>query len=252
MVASHDIDLTRDIASKIASFIVVLARENEKQIAVWGDTNKISIRAPIGGNHSSPVEEMAVQLAQDIGLDTYWVRPYTNDRSAVFDRDYRLVESGDRVMAFFREDRLMEGGTGHVVHAALVRGIPVEAWTHDESGTLTSIGSDDGFEVGYEGSRWMQLRYLEWQAKFVEEQLSSSWGLAMSTASAPPPMLGTVTGVTVKPGGLIAGKIQFGDAKLYVNGNPLGIANGTISVSSSTPPFFRPSRSRSYTEPPSG
>lgn len=249
IVASHDIELTRDIVSKVASFIVVLHDENEREIAIWGDTNKISIRAPRGGNHSSPVEEMAVQLAQEIGLDTYWVRPYTNDRAAVYDRDYRLVESGDRVMAFFREDRLMQGGTGHVVQAALIRGVPVEAWTHDSSSSLVSIGSDDGFEVGLEGSRWMQQRYLEWQAAEVEGQLKGAWGpvempnlggLTWHTASPAPVQIGTVTGITLgdPSTGLISGRITLSpEGQAYINSSPVGnFRNGTINISRSTPP----------------
>lgn len=246
IVASHDIDLTRDIASKVASFIVVLNDENEKEIAIWGDTNKISIRAPMGGDASSPVERMAMNLAGEIGLAVYWVRPHEKTRAANFERDYNLVESADRVMAFFREDRLMEGGTGHVVQAALIRGIPVEAWTHDESGTLVSIGSDEGFEVGYEGSKWMQTRYLEWQASAVEGQLQSLWrpdmpggGLAWDTASAPPASIGTVTGVTFDQStGLTSGKIQLAGSKTWINDSPAGIIlNGTININRSTPPY---------------
>jgi hypothetical protein len=38
----------------------------------------------------------------------------------------------------------MDGGTGHIVKAALDRGVPVEAYSVRPDGTLVYLGSDDG------------------------------------------------------------------------------------------------------------
>lgn len=246
IVASHDIDLTRAIASKVASYVIVLSDENERvrersSGVTWDDNNKISIRAPMDGGASSPVETMAANLAGEVCLDTYWVRPLRRDRAANFDRDYSLVETADRVMAFFHKDRVMEGGTGHVVQAALVRGIPVEAWTHDESGTLTSIGSDEGFDVGLEGSEWMQQRYLEWQASEVESLLwggsAGMRGLSWHSASPAPTLVGTITGVSVN-GDEIKGTIAFPPGtKLFTHAISTTTSSSPLMTSSSPQPF---------------
>jgi hypothetical protein len=213
VVGNHDIDLTRGIASKIAAMMVVMAEEPE--FDVFGNPKLISIRAPRTlPNPASPVESMALRMAQELSLPVAWHRPLNGGRAAVYDRDYSLIEMADRVMAFFREDRLMTGGTGHVVHAALTKGIAVEAWSLSPDGSLYSVGTDDGFEVGQEGSRWMQLRYLEWQAAQVEDQLNPGWripdGLAWDTAK--PIVTGTitVTGTTTT---------TLGPGKLWVSSN---------------------------------
>lgn len=197
IVGNHNINLTGRIVSKMASYMVVLSKEE-----MWGK-HGVSIRAPRTGlAASSPVETSAVHLAEALDLAVYWVRPIGSGRSDVFTRDYSLVESSDRVLAFFRHDRVMEGGTGHVVHAALTRGIPVEAWVSYPDGSLDSVGSDDGFEVNEEGSRWMMGQFMEWELRLAEKAIDESmfrWedAPAISTTTAPRTFIGTVGGGSI-------------------------------------------------------
>jgi hypothetical protein len=236
IVGNHNMMLTPEIVSKMASFLVVLSEE-----PAWGK-NGVSIRAAREGSSSSPVEASAYSLAATLGLECYQVRPMGSGRASVFDRDYTLVESVDRVVAFFRFDRIMEGGTGHVVHAALVKGIPVEAWVLNEDGTLDGVGSDDGLEVDTEGSRWMQLRFMEWQAGEVERQLQEPlpWTPSelLTTTAAPKTYAGTITGSATTS----IGTFQFTNGKVYLS------ESTNHSASRSWPA----SPNLSFTEPPSG
>lgn len=68
----------------------------------------------------------------------------TSSRAGVYLRDYALVRSSSAVFAVFAPDRVMDGGTGHVIKAALDSEVPVEAYTVDDDGSLMMIGSDDG------------------------------------------------------------------------------------------------------------
>lgn len=85
-------------------------------------------------------ETLVETIAKKYGHVVLYCQPDGNDRSAVYRRDYELVESVDRVEAYFAPDRIMDGGTGHLVEAAIAKGIPVYAWTVSGRGLIIRVG----------------------------------------------------------------------------------------------------------------
>jgi nucleoside 2-deoxyribosyltransferase len=80
-------------------------------------------------------------LAKTMGLGVYWYKPQPGEGAgATFNRDAAMVRRADYVLAFFDEDHAMEGGTAHVVDAALNAMVPVYAWTLDPAGRLARLG----------------------------------------------------------------------------------------------------------------
>lgn len=135
VVASNDLWALPSIASKIASELTTMNSEEDC----------ILVRADREGKISSQVEELATRLAERLDMPWDLATPfYGSGRDGVYERDYRLVDHADSVMAFFHPERVMEGGTAHVVKAALDREKPVEAWTLDDAGELIQVGADDG------------------------------------------------------------------------------------------------------------
>lgn len=60
-------------------------------------------------------------------------------RGGAFVRDVELAGEADKVVAIFAPDKVMDGGTGHIVEKALDLGKEVEAYTV-ERGSLVYIG----------------------------------------------------------------------------------------------------------------
>jgi hypothetical protein len=85
-------------------------------------------------------ETLVSALADTYGLKVDWRRPTGGGRAAVYLRDYGLVDDADYVEAFFAHDRVMEGGTGHVVEAALNRDKRVYGWVVTEGGRVERVG----------------------------------------------------------------------------------------------------------------
>lgn len=85
-------------------------------------------------------EKVVAELAKARDLMVVYLQPTGNDRSAVYRRDYELVEAASRVEAYFASDRVMEGGTSHVVEAAMAREVPVYAWTTTDKGLVVRVG----------------------------------------------------------------------------------------------------------------
>lgn len=61
-------------------------------------------------------------------------------RGGSFVRDLNLINDSDRIIAVFDPERVMEGGTGHIVNKALDERKEVEAYTVDDSGELVLVG----------------------------------------------------------------------------------------------------------------
>jgi hypothetical protein len=91
---------------------------------------------------TSPTERLMALIASTTGHNVIRFKP-DGVRSA-YRRDYYMVEHSRLVVAFFSPGAEMSGGTGHVVKAALDRGVQVEAYTMDEDGEIMMIGSDPG------------------------------------------------------------------------------------------------------------
>lgn len=75
--------------------------------------------------------------------------PDVKARDRGLERDKRLVNESDVVLAFFHPDRVMTGGTANVVNIAMNMGKEVHAWTIDEAGTLIDVGSLAAPSGGY-------------------------------------------------------------------------------------------------------
>lgn len=78
-------------------------------------------------------------MAKNSNIEVEWFEPVPGGRNAVYDRDWAMVDSADRVEAFF-DDSSMPGGTGHLVDAALARNRSVYAWLVEARGELSRIG----------------------------------------------------------------------------------------------------------------
>lgn len=137
IVGSRELELTPDIVTTVTA-------------AISAETpgHPVAVRTPLNQSlATSPVEALAEVLAPKMGRDVWHAMPTSAaGRAGVYRRDYTMVEQACRVVAFFAPEREMEGGTGHIVKAALDRGIPVEAYGLTEEGDLELIGSDEGDE----------------------------------------------------------------------------------------------------------
>jgi len=134
IVGSSDLPLSLDIVGMVAA-----------AFASAPPGEAFGIRIPLDESYpASPVERLVESVA--IRLDRSVIRfsPTKGGRSAIFFRDYDLVGGASEVLAFFSPEREMEGGTGHVVKAALDRGVKVNAYTCRPDGTLEFLGSDEG------------------------------------------------------------------------------------------------------------
>jgi hypothetical protein len=61
-------------------------------------------------------------------------------RGGAFVRDLALLNDADKVIALFAPDKVMEGGTAHIVNKALDERKEVEAYTVDDEGELVLVG----------------------------------------------------------------------------------------------------------------
>lgn len=61
-------------------------------------------------------------------------------RGGAFVRDLTLLNDADKVIALFAPDKVMEGGTAHIVNKALDEKKEVEAYTVDDEGELVLVG----------------------------------------------------------------------------------------------------------------
>lgn len=99
---------------------------------------------------SSAIETFVMKVAEMWGKDTYYYRPSdaaSSARSGVprsqrtknYIRDIVLVDGCDEIVAFFDPERVMEGGTGHIIEAALRMDKPCRAYTI-RNGRLEEVG----------------------------------------------------------------------------------------------------------------
>jgi hypothetical protein len=134
-LAMPDLSLPATVVSSILAIVAMLPEDAE-----------VAVRGPKAlDGFASTLEEWAYRITAATGRDPRVYRPVEgNGRQSVYMRDYDLVDMSEHVYAYFAPDHIMEGGTGHVVKAALDRHIPVEAWTINDEGQLVLVGSDDG------------------------------------------------------------------------------------------------------------
>lgn len=132
IIANSSIQLTPEMVSEL---VVVVA-----------SADVIGVRAPSDPDvsASTKVEETVLTLAQT--LNKGWCR-YRPDsaiapKERTYARDYRLVAEADELFAYFSEGKVMEGGTGHVVKAALEVGTKVTAY-EVTSGGINVVGMSE-------------------------------------------------------------------------------------------------------------
>lgn len=124
VVGSSDLMTTSEVVQTIEGII-------DKLKDVDG---ALFVRKDLGGRYASMVEAAASVMATVSDVPVTYFVPMSGGRAEVYHRDYRLVEEADQVFAFFSEGHALEGGTGHVVHAAMQKRVAVLAW---EVGTQT-------------------------------------------------------------------------------------------------------------------
>lgn len=99
------------------------------------------------GRRPGGFEQMTAKLAEAMGVKVVWCKPEGNDKGNTYIRDLDMVSRADFVIAFFTTEQ-MDGGTGHVVEAAMSKSIPVEGWWIDSDGEAQRIGEYDPTQDG--------------------------------------------------------------------------------------------------------
>jgi hypothetical protein len=132
IVGSRDLPPTVNVVTAIAS-IMLAAPELEPY----------GVRSSQLAGVSSGVEQAVVRLCLKLPRTILAFPSNGFGREGVYHRDYALVEAATRVIAFFTLDGFMTGGTGHVVKAAMDRGIPVEAYALTDDGRVILLGGTD-------------------------------------------------------------------------------------------------------------
>lgn len=88
-------------------------------------------------------EQVASQLCTAFGFEVEWCIPDINEyegRAATFERDIRMAERGDRVIAFFPAGGVMSHGSGHVVEKFHDVDKPSECFEVDGEGAYQWVG----------------------------------------------------------------------------------------------------------------
>lgn len=119
-----------------------MAYEISKKLKKLPEGSTVLVRRPRQSKMNT-FERWVVELCDALDIPVRFCTPDSNDRSAVFRRDYEMVEAADYVEAYFSPDRIMEGGTGHVVEAALSREKAVYAWVFTNRGVAERVGEID-------------------------------------------------------------------------------------------------------------
>lgn len=129
MAGSHDLPL-----SKAANGIL-------KVLVGLPPNTKLLLRR---GKHTppGPFERLVAQLCDSLAIEYEWRRPQEGGRSATYLRDVSMADAADGVIAFFHPERIMDGGTGHLVEKAMDAGRPVWAMTVGDEG-LERVGEID-------------------------------------------------------------------------------------------------------------
>lgn len=133
IVGSRKIRISYSIAERIGKVVSGLRA---------GDT--LLLRSPDGERPTSDFEMSAALQARKRDANIALFVPDESDRASIYRRDYELVLAADEVLAYFPAGADLEGGTWHVVHAAMQKGIPCRAFMIAQDGRTELIGSEDG------------------------------------------------------------------------------------------------------------
>lgn len=115
-----------------------------RQLAELPIDSQVLLRLPLTG-HPGPVENLTNDLCQSLSIIVEWFLPAPNTGGeGTIDRDRRMVDDCDEVIAYFHPDHTMdeERGTTRLVRLALSLNKPVRAYSPSEDG-MHWVGSDE-------------------------------------------------------------------------------------------------------------
>lgn len=92
-------------------------------------------------------EQLVARLSVPLGVKVEWMRPEGSEKGNSYVRDVEMCRRSDFVICFFTTEA-MDGGTGHLVEAAMSIGVPVEGWWIDADGEAVRIGEYNPLEDG--------------------------------------------------------------------------------------------------------
>jgi hypothetical protein len=81
-------------------------------------------------------------MCHRLGIRVLWAIPAAGGRSEVFIRDVDMVSKSDLLIVFFDEDRVMQGGTGHLIEKAQDFEVPAYAYVYAD-GSIERVGEAD-------------------------------------------------------------------------------------------------------------
>ena len=119
--------------------------EAYRELIKLPEKSTILLRHPRNGDPGLFEVNLAT-MARNHGLFVEWFEPKEGGRDQVYNRDFEMVLSADYVIAYFVDDEPMQGGTGHVVDAAIMKGIQVTAYTVSETGDVEFLGEFNPME----------------------------------------------------------------------------------------------------------
>jgi hypothetical protein len=89
------------------------------------------------------VDALVIEICRIAGRECKTYPIEGPSRGGAFVRDLKLIADADKIIAIFAPDRVMEGGTGHIVNKALDERKEVEAYTIDDTGELVLVGGNN-------------------------------------------------------------------------------------------------------------
>ena len=129
VAANYDID-----PSKVAMHLL-------RQLAQLPIDARVLLRAPLS-RAAGPIEQLADVLCMDLSIPTEYrtPEPHTGGEGTI-ERDFKMVEEADGVIAYFHPDHVMSEnrGTTRLVRHAISHNVPVQAFAAGE--TIDWVGS---------------------------------------------------------------------------------------------------------------
>lgn len=113
----------------------------------------------------NPFEQFVAELASRLGHPVVWCTPEVGKgREATYERDIAMADKCDAMIAFFPPDKVMDGGTGHVVEKAIDANRRVDCYIV-EKGAKTWV-------AGHEPDDRDMTMSEEW----ARSEATSDWG----------------------------------------------------------------------------
>lgn len=111
-------------------------------LAVLPAGSEVLLRCRANGD-TGTFERVVAAMARGMGIGVRMFAPPAGGRASNYLRDYEIVDEADSVEAYFTDERVMDGGTGHLVEAALNRDRSVRAWRLTPEGRVERVGDHE-------------------------------------------------------------------------------------------------------------